>query len=1392
MPLSTTLRPSSIEEGFAAPTVSVGDRNYIRNTGGFFPEQQTFLGATIKSFNISTGKGTSPTSLTVELIEDPSGTNPTIDDPNKANGVYDMYHHNKTGDEFSPPGVGMPVFFVYSNPRVTIQQAYDPNYVVPSYESVLKFGGLLQSFHQTHSIGGRSFSVTVVDPREILSNIYLILNHSDDKVGLEENNIFNVFGFLEYNPTYALRNSFRSYSKNLLRRNATNDQFGGDDMYYLTWPTPAKPGENFTGYFTNTGHTNQFPITGTGMSRRSSSGIPYYRIMQALAAMTSPLPSVEQYGGFSGEITYRGLKYNVRMNSLPPVNPMVFFDHDNIDLLAFLIEAAEYVGYEIVVTLEPAFSDDTGGTIVIDFLDRSNETAVGAIRNFINNPNNFPNEKYTANDGSVITQKTVEKEDIGYELTNPSTSRIIFGSNRVDMYAFTSNHDDGRWASLSQGFGGSNEADNQILPFYGLIGENTFVPTRGDGEWRQMLLDSSGLGAYGVGNYYVATEVELRYALKGFAAWKNFLEFFSGKYLSEINIKNNQAQSKYFHHFVGRNAGLDKFKTHLNNAGVFQRLNHTTFCLKAPRCLFTNDAGWEFIGGEAYPRNPCCPAYGYPLYYGRAVALGLTVKDFINETNSVVADLNALKVYGDDPVVLQKIINRLLEKYKTISRTRRLTATEHAAVVVLRNSTAGLDAEYVDAIINSMSGQTVVLHDNKTTRIENGQKVFNFVKDVAEECYGKKWLVRIPRKPNFRFEATNTTRGIDLDNNKRLYTNGYFGFFPDKSVSSATKDAACPPEASFVLKSNEKQITTPQSLFKPALVTNYNPIDDTLVNNYLPDTTGGFVTTEMYNQGIKTALLPKDLTSFGSDYRIKAYVRYDHAEKLNISAGGKCYTEYVGTDIDRLNSIPRKTDSFDAFDAITNSGTMLAFIPVSLDEKYYYPLTTLSRQVGEFGNHYFKGHPKPIPITLDASGNLPANAGSFETVWQSKPSKFAYSQRVILDFPRDKDGKIQSYPDTDYAFALITMPSMVNIKIDKLSDVPNRDSYQPATYPGQFSNEASIQTVKRIDIKKKIGLADGAVGITFYNPAKLFSVPPAIKPDIVVLPLENQQKCYGPWYNGPLRFKDPDTDTYRYKKLKNLGGKVEIETDAGLAPWNFGSYDLMNLAGQCKVQLASTLYLASEKGSVTYPGLPMGKQEIGHFIAQGGPILDSLSLDVSVDGVHTSYRFQTYSRSFGKIQEQQQKSMDRLKRDALKAGQLNFELLSKGITKNKFKGKVPPATKTKPYSPPLSLYTGYSRPNNKKLSSMYSDGSDTYQQGGVGSSDDIETSNNNESDTFAQAENHYNSAYDNATDGEIAVSKQYHHLLPYVDTLDQESLKSLYDSPLDNYNLNDHEITYWS
>lgn len=114
--------------------------------------QQTFAGASIRSFSGNIGWGASPSKLTIQLVEDASN-----------------------GDSFSI-SIGAPAIFVYDN---------------------WSFGGIVKSFTQNGSSSGNPlYTVILEDPRSVLDGTELILNNYNGSVfGVP--NLLNVFGYLE-------------------------------------------------------------------------------------------------------------------------------------------------------------------------------------------------------------------------------------------------------------------------------------------------------------------------------------------------------------------------------------------------------------------------------------------------------------------------------------------------------------------------------------------------------------------------------------------------------------------------------------------------------------------------------------------------------------------------------------------------------------------------------------------------------------------------------------------------------------------------------------------------------------------------------------------------------------------------------------------------------------------------------------------------------------------------------------------------------------------------------------------------------------------------------------------------------------------------------------------
>ena len=115
--------------------------------------QTTFLGASIRNFSATIGWGSSPSKVSVRLVEDP-----------------------KNGDVFAPPEMGTPLLFNYGG---------------------WEFGGILKNWEQTGgSDGSPLYNVVLEDPRSAIEGVQLILNNYNGTVfGMP--NLFNVYGYIE-------------------------------------------------------------------------------------------------------------------------------------------------------------------------------------------------------------------------------------------------------------------------------------------------------------------------------------------------------------------------------------------------------------------------------------------------------------------------------------------------------------------------------------------------------------------------------------------------------------------------------------------------------------------------------------------------------------------------------------------------------------------------------------------------------------------------------------------------------------------------------------------------------------------------------------------------------------------------------------------------------------------------------------------------------------------------------------------------------------------------------------------------------------------------------------------------------------------------------------------
>lgn len=1159
----------AIPSSFSSAGWSLQDRGF---------QQQTFLGASIRSFNMNGGFGDTSSTLTVELVNDEFN----VSDKTPA-GFGDDVYHSGLYDLFAPPPVGSPVFFKFGQNLATVEEAYiktfddlygydtlpdnnipagggafDPinfpsladntfvdlqlptsgQYVnLSPYlnspargERHLVFGGILQSYTQNRGPGGDPlYSVQVIDPREILANTILILNNYAGTV-YNNKNILNIYGFLEHNvssPTLSAISGQLPFKSVLSKYVMPSGEilFTGDDTYYRT-------GNNTS--FSVQSLPKSFPITGTGFSRRGQQGLPYYRLKQAINTLmgyNGAVPPEYTEKSFGGCINFRGHNYVVDFGSLPSLPNLYYFDFDQINLLELALEICDITSKELFVSLLPIInhpaceylyqynnyyaSNDPSkliaGIIRLDAIDRSKPPQYGSIKRYL--------------DGLASSGIYVENQDIGFELSNITTDKFIVGAQEVDMYYFSTNNDRDRINDARNSHGQASTSNlgdqwkletslkQQVLPYYGMLGKNAVTIPKGFGAYQQILLDATSLNANGVGSYYVATEMELRCALISFERWKEFLKMYNDIYME--SIEQNDAQDS---------ANLLSAEFKPGNPPIDDISNN--YAVTVPRSVFNTYAPSGF-GTDKLPYSPCNPPYGYPLYYKRMTKIGIPeggLTEIQTRFTSIVTGLANLK--SADKSNFKHILNSEFARLRELAENSTLSPFEQQYFdeieKLLANSTTEDDINKAIVLVEeAVDNFKPIFFSPDLTKIakkntQNALKVYNFVRNVAEECLGKKFLVKIPKEVNLFYENNIAVNNIRIKD----YATGPFGFKPRPISSGAGYEFSkefrnqivndrrrLPPGASFIEAFLSSGVNPNPSRYAGALSVNYNPISDRHEFSYYPCNEGGFFNFDLYQNtlaasqvnllnsvsgytslpgGVQQQLIPIDLTNFITDNgRVTPYVRFDHSQHLSFDGfSASDFTQQIITAQGMIPDLSEnldnvKGDTFHKFPADLNNPnnnpnqtqatpSQVAFVKCSIDDKLYMPPRTSVQTTSVHARS-----PKQIKRkTLPRKIYKPCEDKFVDSFSYSK-SHFVPDDRPgipvnILDFNAASDIQIAGVTlegkliksdledlDTEHVYALITLPG----RVIPTKDARFRDGPYQTANAERFKHYMTMDTV---------------------------------------------------------------------------------------------------------------------------------------------------------------------------------------------------------------------------------------------------------------------------------------------------------------------------------------------
>jgi hypothetical protein len=1145
-------------------------------------QQQTFLGASIRSFSMNGGFGDSSSTLSVELVNDEFNQS----DKTPA-GFGDDVYHSGLYDLFAPPPVGSPVFFKFGQNLATVEESYrktfddlydydtlpdnnmpagggafDPinfssladntfvdlqlptsgQYInLSSYlsspskgEHHLVFGGILQSYTQNRGPGGDPlYSVQVTDPREILANTILILNNYAGTV-FNNKNILNIYGFLEYNVSLQTLSAISGQlplKSSLSKYVMPNGEviFMGDDTYYRD--------DEATG-FSPTSLPKSFPTTGTGFSRRGQQGLPYYRLKQAINTLmgyNGAMPPEYYEKSFGGCINFRGHNYVVDFGSLPALPNLYYFDFDQINLLELALEICDITSKELFVSLLPVIDHPASkylfnhnnyyasadrskliaGVIRLDAIDRSKPPQYGSIKKYI--------------DGLASSGIYVENQDVGFELSNITTDKFIVGAQEVDMYYFSTNSDRDRIndAKVARGQGSSTapgyqwkldtSLKQQVLPFYGTLGKNAVTIPKGFGAYQQILLDATSLNANGVGSYYVATEMELRCALISFERWKEFLKMYNDIYME--SVEQDDAQDS---------ANLLSAAAPPNSPPIDDISNN--YAVTVPRSVFNTYAPSGF-GSDNLPYSACNPPYGYPLYYKRMTKIGIPeggLTEIQTRFTSIVTGLANLK--SADKSNFKHILNSEFARLRELAENSTLSTFEQQYFDdierLLENATTEDDINNALVLVEeAIENFKPIFFSPDLTKIakkntQNALKVYNFVRNVAEECLGKKFLVKIPKEVNLFYENKIAVNDPQIKD----YKEGPFGFKPRPISSGAGYEfskefhdqvvgdrGGLPNGTSFIESFLSSGVNPNPTRYAGALSVNYNPISDRHEFSYYPSNEGGFFNFDLYQNtlaasqinllntvsgyvslpgGVQQQLIPIDLTNFITDNgRVTPYVRFDHSQHLSFDGfSASDFTQQIITAEGMIPDLSEnldnvKGDEFHKFPEDLNNPNnspaqtqrppeQVAFLKCTIDDKLYMPPKTSLQQTSVHAQtpKQIKRKTLPRKIYKPCEDKFVDSFSYYKSHFT--PNHEPGTRVSILDFNAASgiqiagvtlEGKLIKTDledlDTEHVYALITLPG----RVIPTKDARFRDGPFQTSNAERFKHYMTMDTVTGLE-----------------------------------------------------------------------------------------------------------------------------------------------------------------------------------------------------------------------------------------------------------------------------------------------------------------------------------------
>jgi hypothetical protein len=190
----------------------------------------------------------------------------------------------------------------------------------------------------------------------------------------------------------------------------------------------------------------------------------------------------------------------------------------------------------------------------------------------------------------------------------------------------------------------------------------------------------------------------------------------------------------------------------------------------------------------------------------------------------------------------------------------------------------------------------------------------------------------------------------------------------------------------------------------------------------------------------------------------------------------------------------------------------------------------------------------------------------------------------------------------------------------------------------------------------KLFLAGGSLNPEDTSVGNISTLPKAAIPAFAAIPIQSNLNTYGPWINHPGSIENSIFDGRPNPSfdVNNLVGGAKIVFDENLTPWNYGGMDSLDSSVLDRIFEDVNYQQITEQGSITIPGYLLGSAgnagsyNVGDALQANGPLISNIQVQIGEGGITTTYNMRTYVRKLGFFNKENAERIKLIGQESLK------------------------------------------------------------------------------------------------------------------------------------------------